>query len=151
MAHELNAEENRQFFSAWFEGFAICWTFRKGVNSLWRKKKDDSYVFRRSSECACVRASVKCCFLFIFFNCIYYLCKKEKNSLMVKQMQNFQQRFDLIRSPERRIASFLFGDRIQIERENTHLFLLLCLRLRWVPFPGKIDARGEIFSVRGMD
>lgn len=140
-------------FSALDSRVAICWTVRKGVNSLWRKKLWFLCAQEIERVCvrACVRARVKCCFLFIFFNCIYYLCKKEKNSLMVKQMQNFQTRFDLIRSPERRIASFLFGDRIQRARENTHLFLLLCLRLRWVPFPGKIDARGEIFSVRGMD
>lgn len=86
-----------------------------------KKKKDDSYVFRRSSECACVRANVKCCFLFIFFNCIYYLCKKEKKKLDGEADAKFPTRFDLIRSPERRIASFLFGDRIQRERERKNV------------------------------
>lgn len=101
-----------------------------------KKKKYDSYVFRRSSECACVRASVKCCFLFIFFNCIYYLCKKEKKKLDGEVDAKFPTTFDLIRSPERRIASFLFGDRIQRERKYTFIFATLSAS-EMSAFPGE--------------
>lgn len=67
---ESNAEGNRQFLSAWFE----C-----SVSSFERvqiKKKDESYVFRRPSECA--RMCEVLFFVYTFFNCIYYLYKEKQ-------------------------------------------------------------------------
>lgn len=51
--------------------------------------------------------------------------QKRKEQLDGEADAKFPTRFDLIRSPERRIASFLFGDRIQRERKYTFIFATL--------------------------
>lgn len=99
--------------------------------------KKKMMILMCSGECACVCASVKCCFLFIFFNCIYYLCKKEKNSLMVKQMQNFQQ--DLIWFAHRKGESPVsFSGTEYRERERKHTFIFATLSASEMSaFPGE--------------
>lgn len=120
MAHELNAEENRQFFSAWFEGFAICWTFRKGVNSLWRKIMILMCSGDRASVRACARVwNVVFCLYFLIVFIIY--AKKKRKNLMVKSMQNFQQ--DLIWFAHRKGESPVsFSGTEYREREKTHIY-----------------------------
>lgn len=88
------------------------------------KKNDDSYVFRRSSECACVHAcarvwNVVFCLYFLIVFIIY--AKKKRKNLMVKQMQNFQQ--DLIWFAHRKGESPVsFSGTEYREREKTHIY-----------------------------
>lgn len=138
-------------FSALDSRVANCWTFRKGVNYLWRKKKMILMCSGdRASVRACARVSnvVFCLYFLIVF--IIYAKKKRTAWWWSRCKISNKIWFDSLTGKENRQFPFR-GPNTERERENTHLFLLLCLRLRWVPFPGKIDARCEIFSVRGMD
>lgn len=136
MAHEWNAEENRQFFSAWFEGFAICWTFRKGVNSLWRKK---NMILMCSGDRASVRACARvwnvvfCLYFLIVF--IIYAKKKRKTWWWTRCKISNKIWFDSLTGKENRQFPFR-GPNTESERKHTFIFATLSAS-EMSAFPGE--------------
>lgn len=144
LAHESNAEENRQFFGVWFEGFAICWTFRKGVNSLWRKKM---MILMCSGDRASVRACARvwnvvfCLYFLIVF--IIYAKKKRTAWWWSRCKISNKIWFDSLTGKENRQFPFR-GPNTESERKHTFIFATLSAS-EMSAFPG--EDRREMWDI----
>lgn len=85
------------------------------------KKNYDSYVFRRSSECACVRASVKCCFFCLYFLIVFIIYAKKKRTAWWWSRCKISNKiwFDSLTGKENRQFPFRGPN---TEREKTHIY-----------------------------